>query len=57
MIDNHSSSYAVRGRIEQRFRTEGWHAIAVNGRNHNALEAALSYRDATRPTAVVAVVE
>src|SRR3954451_14117107 len=26
VVDNRSSSYAVRGRIEQRFRTEGWHA-------------------------------
>jgi transketolase len=56
VIDNHSSSYAVRGRIEQRFRTEGWHAATVDGRDHGALETALSYRDATRPTAVVAVV-
>ena len=57
VIDNHSSSYAVRGRIERRFRTEGWHAVTVDGRDHDALEAALSYRDATRPTAVVAVIE
>ena len=57
VVDNHSSSYAVRGRIEQRFRTEDWHVVTVNGRDHSALEAALSYRDATRPTAVVAVIE
>jgi transketolase len=57
VVDNHSSSYTVRGRIEQRFRTEDWHAVTVNGRDHIALEAALSYRDATRPTAVVAVIE
>jgi transketolase len=57
VIDNHSSSYSVRGRIEQRFRTEDWHVVTVNGRDHGALEAALSYRDASRPTAVVAVIE
>jgi transketolase len=57
VVDNHSSSYAVRGRIEQRFRTEGWHAVTVDGRDHDALEAALSHRDPTRPTAVVATVE
>ena len=49
VIDNHSSSYAVRGRIERRFRTEGWHAVTADGRDHDALEAALSYRDTTRP--------
>src|SRR3954447_13337694 len=57
VVDNHSSSYAVRGRIEQRFRTEGWHAVTVDGRDHDALEAALSHRHPTRPTAVVATVE
>ncbi len=57
VIDNRSSSYAVAGRIEQRFRTEGWHAVTVPGRDHRALEAALSYRDAHRPTVVVATVE
>ena len=57
VIDNLSSSYAVRGRIERRFRTEGWHAVSVDGRDHDALEAALSHRDPARPTAVVATVE
>ena len=57
VIDNHSSSYAVRGRIERRFRTEGWHAVTVDGRDHGALEAALRHRDPARPTAVVATVE
>jgi transketolase len=57
VIDNRSSSYAVPGRIEQRFRTEGWHAVTVDGRDHAALEAALSYRDGIRPTAVMARVE
>lgn len=57
VIDNNSSSYAVRGRIAQRFRTEGWHVATVDGRDHGALESALSHRDPTRPTAVVATVE
>ena len=56
-IDNRSSSYAVPGRIEQRFRTEGWHAVTVDGRDHDALEAALGHRDPTRPTVVVATIE
>ena len=55
--DNHSSTYAVRGRIERRFRTEGWHAGTVDGRDHGALETALRHRDPARPTAVVATVE
>ena len=57
VVDNHSSSYAVRGRIERRFRTEGWHAVTVDGRDHAALEAALRHCDPDRPTAVVATVE
>jgi transketolase len=57
VIDNHSSTYAVRGRIERRLHTEGWYAVTVDGRDHRALEAALSYRDRVRPTAVVATVE
>lgn len=57
VVDNRSSSYAVPGRIEQRFAVEGWHAVAVDGRDHDALEKALSHREFDRPTAVVAVVE
>jgi transketolase len=57
VVDNHSSSYAVRGRIERRFHTEGWHAVTVDGRDHRALEAALSYRDERRPNVVVATTE
>ena len=56
-IDNRSSSYAVPGRIEQRFAVEGWHAVTVDGRDHDVLEKALSHREVGRPNAVVAVVE
>jgi len=56
-IDNRSSSYAVPGRIEQRFAVEGWHAVTVDGRDHDVLEKALSHREVSRPNAVVAVVE
>lgn len=56
-IDNNSSSYAVRGRIEQRFAVNGWHTTRVDGRDRAALRHALSYRDALRPTLVVAEVE
>lgn len=57
VIDNRSSSYAVPGRVERRFATEGWHAVAVDGRDHDALEKALSHREIDRPNAVVAFVE
>ena len=57
MVDNHSASYAVRGRIERRFRTEGWSARTVDGRDHDALETALRHRDPARPNAVVATIE
>ena len=56
VIDNGSSSYAVPGRIAERFGTEGWHAVTVDGRDHDQLEAALSARPG-RPNVVVAVVE
>ena len=36
VVDNRSSSYAVPGRIEQRFLVEGWDAVAVDGRDHDA---------------------
>jgi transketolase len=57
VIDNRSSSYAVPGRIEQRFAVEGWHAATVDGRDHDLLEKALSHREFDRPNVVVAVVE
>ena len=56
VVDNGSSSYAVPGRIAERFATEGWHTVTVDGRDHDELEAALSARPG-RPNAVVAVVE
>jgi transketolase len=56
VVDNGSSSYAVPGRIAERFATEGWHTVTVDGRDHAELEAALSARPG-RPNAVVAVVE
>lgn len=56
VIDNRSSSYAVPGRIAQRFAVEGWHVAAVDGRDHGALELALSQRPG-RPNVVVAHVE
>jgi transketolase len=57
VVDNASRSYGVPGRIAARFRVEGWAVTTVDGRNHDALEVALSARSQGRPNAVVATVE
>jgi len=54
VVDNGSSSYATPGRIAERFATEGWHAVTVDGRSHDRLEESLSYRPSGRPNAVIA---
>jgi transketolase len=56
VIDNASASFGTPGRIAARFGLEGWDAATVDGRDHAALERALSRRT-DRPTAVVAEVE
>jgi transketolase len=57
VVDNGSSSYAVPGRIADRFAAEGWHTASVDGRDHDALEKALSHRPVGQPNVVVAHVE
>lgn len=57
VIDNRSSSYAVPGRIARRFAADGWHVAEVDGRDHDAIAAALLHREPGTPTAVVARVE
>jgi len=57
VVDNRSSSYAVPGRIAERFAVEGWHTATVDGRDHDALEKALSHRPVGQPNVVVAEVE
>ena len=61
VVDNRSASYAVPGRIEQRFATEGWRAAGVDGRDQAELRRALSRRITPggrgRPSVVVAHVE
>src|SRR5690242_11389365 len=56
VVDNRSSSYAVPGRIAERFATEGWQVATVDGRDRVALEQALSERGAGVPNVVVATV-
>jgi transketolase len=55
-VDNDSSTHGWPGGIEQRFALEGWHAQRVDGRDHDALEAALRAETAGRPRCVVAEV-
>jgi transketolase len=57
VVDNRSSSYAVPGRIAERFAVEGWHTTSIDGRDHDALEKALSHRPVGQPNVVVAHVE
>jgi transketolase len=56
VVDNRSTSYAVPGRIAERFATEGWGVVPVDGRDHDALEKALTERSVGVPNVVVATV-
>jgi transketolase len=56
VVDNASSTWNRPGRIPGRFAHEGWAAVTVDGRDHAALEAALTKRT-DRPSVVVAEVE
>jgi transketolase len=55
VVDNSSSTHGWPGGIEARFATEGWSAQRVSGRDHAALEAALTASHPGRPHAVIAV--
>jgi transketolase len=58
VVDNDSSAHGWPQGLERRFMLEGWVAQRVDGRDHGALEAALSsVPGATRPRCVVAEVE
>jgi transketolase len=57
VVDNRSSSYGWPGGIAERFAVEGWATATVNGRDHDALEAALGNPDPERPGAVIARVK
>ena len=56
VVDNRSASYAVPGRIAERFATEGWQVATVDGRDRAAIARALSTRPVGRPSVVVAEV-
>jgi len=56
-IDNQSSTYGWPGGIEQRFAVEGWSAAVCDGRDHDAIERALTTPHPGKPHVVVAHVE
>jgi transketolase len=57
VVDNRTATHGWPGGIESRFENEGWASTTVDGRDHDALEAALSARHVGQPNVVVAVVE
>jgi transketolase len=54
VVDNESATHGWPGGIEQRFAVEGWSAVSVPGRDHEALEGALTAVAPGRPHVVVA---
>jgi transketolase len=56
VVDNSSATYGWPGGIQSRFAAEGWSAVRVSGRDHDALEAAFTAPHPGRPHAVVAFV-
>lgn len=54
VIDNRSSSRGWPGGIDLRFAVEGWSTAIVDGRDHDALEAAFAEAPGDRPHVVVA---
>lgn len=57
VIDNASATHGWSGGVGTRFEREGWSTVTVDGRDHDALEAAFAAPHEGRPRAVVAVVE
>jgi transketolase len=57
VIDNDSATIDWPGGIETRFAQEGWSVVRVDGRDHDALEAAYKTPHPGRPHLVVAEVE
>jgi transketolase len=56
VVDNSSAAHGWSGGVETRFSREGWSAVRADGRDHGALEAALTQPHPGRPHVVVAVI-
>lgn len=57
VVDNHSSDHGWPGGIAERFAVENWATATVDGRDHDALHAALTSDHPGRPLVVVADVQ
>ena len=57
VVDNRSATYGWPGGIAARFELEGWAAATVDGRDHEALAAALTAEHRGQPNVVVAQME
>jgi transketolase len=57
VVDNGSDTYGWPGGVEARFAVEGWSVRRASGRDHEALEAALTSAHPGRPHMVAAAVE
>lgn len=57
VVDNQSSTHGWPGGLGARFEVEGWEAVAVDGRDHDALQQAIERPRSTHPRAVIARVE
>jgi transketolase len=56
VVDNGSSTHGWPGGVERRFELEGWSAVRVDGRDHEALDQALADDERGHPDVVVAEV-
>jgi transketolase len=56
VVDNGSATHGWPGGIERRFELEGWSAMRVDGRDHDALELAFAATSPGAPHVVVAEV-
>ncbi|WP_442933708.1 transketolase [Micromonospora sp. CPCC 206060] len=57
VVDNRSATHGWPGGLASRFTVNGWTAATVDGRDQDALAAALTGHDNRRPHLVVAVTE
>src|SRR5260221_5706315 len=56
VVDNSSATHRWPGGIENPFAADGWSAVRVSGRDHDALEAAFTAAHPGRPRPVIAVI-
>ncbi|MEQ4207553.1 transketolase [Actinopolymorpha sp. B17G11] len=57
VVDNQSATHGWPGGVASRFGVNGWLTHTVDGRDHDAIEAALRATAPHQPTVVVAVVD